>query len=124
MKIKQIISLYLPPILMMGLIFYLSSLPDLKSDLPSSADLILRKIAHMIEYGILLWLWARAISGGVINKKSLYVGLAIAVLYAMTDEYHQLYVPGREGAIRDVLIDSAGAVVIFFRLLKQTKNPV
>lgn len=39
------------------------------------------------------------------------MALLISVLYAMTEEFHHFYVPGRGALVRDVLIDSAGAVV-------------
>ena len=46
------------------------------------------------------------------GKKLLLTALGMTVLYACSDELHQLFVPGRAGMIRDVLIDSVGPVVI------------
>ena len=37
--------------------------------------------------------------------------ILIVILYASTDEFHQLFVPGREGTFRDVLIDTSGAII-------------
>ena len=47
---------------------------------------------------------------GNINKKYLLAFL-ICVIYAISDEIHQLFVPGRAGQVRDVLIDSAGSLL-------------
>ena len=48
-------------------------------------------------------LLARAISSGP-------VAFVVGVLYAVTDELHQMLVPGRQGSLRDVLIDAAGVL--------------
>lgn len=91
-----------PPLALMGLIFWLSAQPDLSSGL-GSWDLVLRKLAHMTEYGLLYVLWRRALPGA-----HALAAAAIAVGYAVTDEWHQTVVPGRHGTPRDVLIDAAG----------------
>ena len=70
-----------------------------------------RKTAHMIEYAILGILLAIAM-----NNKRKPVALAIGILYACTDEFHQLFVAGRSGQIRDVMIDSAGVLLGVFMI--------
>ncbi len=96
-------------VLWMLVIFYFSSLPELSSDLPSAWDFILRKIAHAAEYAILTFLLLRAFFAHQIPiKKALVLAALLAVLYAISDEYHQSFVFGREAAVRDVLIDSIG----------------
>lgn len=62
-----------------------------------------RKLAHATEYAILALLWF-----GVLGSKPQAV--VIAFLYACTDEFHQLFVPGRAGLFTDVLIDTSGAL--------------
>ena len=52
-----------PPLALMAVIFVLSAQPDLSSGL-GTADLILRKLVHMTEYGLLWWLWSRALALG------------------------------------------------------------
>lgn len=64
----------------------------------------IRKLAHAAEYGILALLWYGVMS-------SHWKAIAIAFLYACTDEFHQLFVPGRAGMFKDVLIDTSGAIV-------------
>ena len=73
---------------------------------------IVRKISHGLEYGVLavlvsfhLWVWS-------IKKRKLFIGaILISGIYAMTDEFHQLFVAGRSGQITDVMIDTTGAVI-------------
>jgi VanZ family protein len=108
---------YAPPLLMMAVIFFLSAQPDLNSGL-GTWDTILRKLAHMAEYGLLWWLWWRALGRG-----SALGAAAIAVAYAASDEYHQSFVDGRVGSAVDVLIDSAGVAlaIVAVKLRKRRK---
>lgn len=110
---KIFIKYYLPLILWAGLIFYFSSVPNLKSDFPGAWDFILRKAAHIFEFGILAVLVLRIglRRENSRNKKFAYItALAFSLLYAIGDEYHQSFIAGREMALRDVLIDSLGIV--------------
>jgi VanZ family protein len=91
-----------PPLLLMGLIFFLSAQPDLNSGL-GGWDLILRKGAHMTEYGLLWFLWTRVFGP--------LPALAIALAYAATDEFHQTFVHGRSGTPVDWAIDAAGVAI-------------
>lgn len=103
-------------ILWMGVIFYLSSQPDLKSGFESQTDFILRKLAHITEYGILTFLAWRAISDGGVknNKRYLIAAIIFSAFYAISDEYHQLFVYGRVGSPVDVIIDSVGILIAVF----------
>ena len=104
-SIRGMLSRFAPPLLLMGLIFFLSAQPDLNSGL-GSWDTILRKLAHMAEFALLWFLWWRALGYG--NR--LWPAL-IAIAYAVTDELHQTTVEGRVGSPVDVLIDSAGVAL-------------
>jgi VanZ family protein len=103
-----LVGRFAPPLALMGLIFFLSAQEDLSSGL-GSADLILRKLAHMTEYGVLFLLWLRALG----RPARPVVAAAITVLYAASDEWHQSFVTGRHGTPVDVLIDAAGVAVAF-----------
>jgi VanZ family protein len=97
----------------MALIFFLSAQPDLGTGL-EGWDFVLRKLAHMAEFGLLYLLWHRAL-----GYRRALVAVAIAVGYAATDELHQTAVEGRHGSPVDVLIDTTGvaiAVLLFNRL--------
>ncbi len=93
---------YLPPLLLMGAIFVVSAQPGLNSGL-GSWDTVLRKIAHMLEFGALWWLWWRAL-----GRRSPLPAVFIALAYAASDELHQSFVDGRVGSPVDWAIDAAG----------------
>jgi len=72
---------------------------------------IIRKLAHFFAYLVLGVLVMNALSqSGVSGMRACVFALGICTLYAVSDEVHQLFVPGRSGQAMDVLIDSAGAV--------------
>jgi VanZ family protein len=102
------LDLWVPPIALMGLIFFLSAQPDLSSGL-GTADFILRKIAHAAIYGLLFFLWWRALRGVTPDNGAVAAAMLITVGYAISDEWHQSFVEGRHGSPVDVLIDTAGA---------------
>ena len=95
------LSTWGPVVAWCGLIFFFSSIPDLKT--PLAHDYPLRKAAHLFEYAVLFALLRRAAVGRA-------RAFAFCVLYAVTDEFHQSFVPGRRGAASDVLVDAAGAL--------------
>ncbi|HXR25448.1 MAG TPA: VanZ family protein [Candidatus Binataceae bacterium] len=69
-----------------------------------------RKAAHFTNYAILFWLLIRGPMAG-----RPYVALGLCVAYAMLDEGHQIFVPGRTASLYDVALDSSGA--LFSRFL-------
>ncbi len=101
-------DLWVPPIALMALIFFLSAQPDLSSGL-GAWDFALRKIAHATIYALLFFLWWRALRGFGADGRALGAALAVTVAYAISDEWHQSFVEGRHGSPVDVLIDTAGA---------------
>lgn len=99
------VSRFAPPLALMAIIFALSAQQDLSSGL-GNWDLVGRKLVHMTEYGLLWALWSRALGW----RRPVFAA-AIAVGYAMTDEFHQSFIGGRHGTPVDVLIDSAGVAI-------------
>ena len=86
------------------------------------ADFPIRKSAHAMEYALLGFLIAGSLVANakerkkqrnkVQENKKLYLAAWMgSAFYAMTDEFHQLFVPGRSGRVADVLLDSTGAAV-------------
>jgi len=76
-------------------------------------QLATRKLAHLTEYGLLGWLWFRAVRGdeqGWTLRWSV-TAVLIAIAVATTDEIHQAFVPSRTGSPLDVIVDTCGAVV-------------
>jgi len=108
-----VISRFAPPVALMALIFWLSAQPDLGTGL-EGWDLLLRKLAHMTEYGLLFALWLRAL-----GWERAWTAAAIAVAYAATDEWHQTTVDGRHGTPVDVLIDAAGVAVAWWLISRR-----
>ena len=158
---KNCLKKWIPVILWMMLIFFLSAQPDLESGLPFVWDFILRKFAHIFEYLILCLLFfyalfpSRSTEATVVSlwrnvkrnylkwfgrtknaprhsnvqaqeyfeshycknmewsscKKAIYLSVFFSFIYAISDEYHQRFIFGRCGCIRDVFIDSVGILI-------------
>ena len=102
-------TLWAPPILMMVLIFALSSMPADPED-HGTLYILSRKLAHFGEYALLAALWWRALVASLPHRRALALAVVIAVLYAVTDELHQTLESGRSGRPLDVAIDTAGAL--------------
>lgn len=127
-------------LLWMGVIFYLSHQPGGDSSNLSGGILdfidsfvpffnltehewihtLLRKGAHIGAYFILGVLVMFGLhTTPIAGKRQLFIAFLICVLYAISDEIHQLYIPGRSGQLSDVLIDSIGgaAGIAFYWLM-------
>ena len=86
--------------------------PEQQEAFADKWDHPIRKAAHMAEYAILgALLCALLISWPFDLRKALYAAILIGIFYAATDEFHQLFVPGRAGMLSDVGIDSVGVVI-------------
>ena len=83
---------------------------------------IARKCAHLIEFAVLALLLWRALRKPTKNDprpwnwREVSVVLLIVLLYAASDEIHQIFVPTRTAQIHDVAIDTVGAVVALLAL--------
>ncbi|MBP5180110.1 MAG: VanZ family protein [Clostridiales bacterium] len=93
-------------------------------------EYVLRKIAHVLEYMLLTALSFNAIRYTNLisesrsysespvklvksdNEMYILISMWLSLLTASVDEYHQLFVDGRDGSIRDVLIDAIGVVIM------------
>lgn len=73
-------------------------------------EFIVRKCAHMISYCILAILLFMSVYENDI-KKTVIISFLGTFLYACSDEFHQLFIYGRSGEFRDVMIDSTGGIV-------------
>jgi len=111
--VHSLFRYWLPPVLWMGVIFILSAQPTLPHHPEALLDLVLKKAGHMMGYGILAFLLWRAFSRGrgALSRSALVAAFVVAVLYAASDEYHQSFVPGRNGTLVDVGFDAVGALV-------------
>jgi VanZ family protein len=93
----------------MGMIYFLSSRPDLPHIQKVWLEMLLRKLAHFAEYVVLGALLTRA--AGLKGLRGVALGAVLGALYAASDEWHQTFVPGRKGNLWDVLLDSTAALV-------------
>jgi VanZ family protein len=71
-----------------------------------------------------LLLWQAARSTPRLSRHAALLAWALAVLYAISDEWHQFYVPGRYSDVRDVLVDAAGALtaLLLAQWLQRRRN--
>ena len=102
----------LPLILFAGLIFYGSSIPKLPS-LEFGFDYI-DKLAHLIEFFIFALLAIRAIVHFPVDLRGLSTysyTIVISLMYAFSDEFHQIYVPGRHADLYDIGADLTGILL-------------
>lgn len=85
---------------------------DKKIEYADCIEFPVRKSAHVLEYTFLAILVTGAVYDTLTwDRKKFLLCLAICVLYACSDEIHQIFVPGRAGRIMDVCIDSTGNLI-------------
>lgn len=87
---------------------------------------IVRKYAHFFLYFVLGFLVLNATNKTikVSYKKYILISIIICIVYAISDEFHQMFVPGRGPQVRDVFIDSCGAIfgIAIYIFLKKIKS--
>lgn len=119
-KFLSIVPRWIPALLLMLAIFLFSSRASV--DLPDfyDWDYFIKKSAHAVGYGLLALSYLHALKW---NKKYYILAWLLALAYAITDEFHQSFVPGRNASIRDILIfDNLGALfALFVHYLYQRK---
>ena len=106
----KLVLLWGPVLLVMGLIFFFSSLPDPGGPPGGISD----KTAHVLIYAALGASLVRALAGGRITAMTLtriLFAAALGTLYGVSDEIHQHFVPPRIPDILDVAADAVGALV-------------
>ena len=107
----KIIRFWFPAVLYSGIIFYVSSIPNLKAPL---SGLQFDKIYHCLEYTVFGYLIHRAIrltSPNMVIKVSLAAVVAISFFYGLSDEWHQSFVLGRSSSLADAIADTIGGTM-------------
>jgi VanZ family protein len=102
---------WVPVVAWAAIIFLASAQPDLVFVPDASLDLVVRKLGHAAVFGILALLLWRAIATTTRVRQPWAWALALAILYAISDEVHQGGVSGRHASPVDVAIDAAGALI-------------
>jgi len=98
---------WFPVILYSAIIFYVSSLSSVPTPL---SGFQFDKAIHMVEYAVLGFLLARAFNGGrrPLTNGAVRWAFVAALLYGLSDEYHQSFVAGRDASWLDLVADGVG----------------
>jgi VanZ family protein len=119
-KFVQIFLRWLPALLIMVMIFLISAQPS--SHLPNFnwADTFVKKGGHIVGYAVLAFTYWRALEFKG-NKR--WVAWFLAILFALTDEFHQSFVAGRHSTIWDVMLfDNLGALISLWLVNRYRKQ--
>jgi len=107
--LKSGLSLWGPALIIMAVIFAFSSRPSAEIPDFGSWDYVAKKGGHALGYGLLAVAYWRGFN---LQRGRKWIAWILAVCYAITDEIHQSYVPGRHPSMLDVLIfDNLGAIL-------------
>lgn len=104
---RKAFFLWLPVGLWMGILFALSSIPNLRVSQSNFWDEILRSFAHFLFYIIGYFLFFRAINFEN-QKKNFLLPLILVCFYGFFDEIHQCFIPTRTFQVKDLLVDFSG----------------
>ena len=110
--VKVVVQYWMPVILYAGMIVYLSSLSTPTENLPHWFDDLNDKMIHGIEYGVLGVLYYRAFTFGAgerLRGLAPFLAIGCAILFGLSDEIHQFFVPLRYADGWDWLADGIGA---------------
>ncbi len=103
----------IPALGMMAAIFVVSSQPGDHLQLPEFLNY--DKAWHLLEYAILAATYLYALSPAPVTARRTATALGVvclAVLYGISDEYHQSFVPFRNASLADVIADGLGAMMM------------
>ncbi|MBP9815737.1 VanZ family protein [Candidatus Woesebacteria bacterium] len=122
--IKKIIY-WAPPLIWMGIIFYLSSKPQFTATGEILEDFLIFKTLHMAEYGLLALLLFNALYNTVTQNfyNAIRLSWVFSVLYGASDELHQIFIPTRGGTPRDVFIDALGITLVLYIIYHTRQRP-
>ena len=114
-KLVAFFPYWVPTVLWMGVIFFLSTLPE--SETPGRF-ILSDKVCHAAEYFILAFLVFFALQRTTRARfsTSFWITLAWGAVYGLSDEIHQLFVPTRQCDLRDLAADVGGVVLLFLIL--------
>ena len=110
-------------VLWMALIFFLSSQSRLPMLRLGWAEALQDVAGHFVAFGVLAILFAWALGGSGVAHPGWW-SFALVLLYALSDEFHQSFVPGRHPDVLDIATDAAGAAcaLLLLRYLRLRRN--
>jgi len=133
--VLRVARYWLPLLAWMGMIFYLSAQPDLPGPPEPWLHAVISNSAHFGLYAVLAYLWWRALRSlrdrqgpqracweKVTDRGVLALVFLVSVLYGMSDEFHQSFVPGRHPSLLDLLVDAIGAGVVVWVVWRRLKH--
>lgn len=108
---------WIPPLVFMSFIFYLSSQQSIQVSQQDTIDFLAHKMVHVVMYAFLYFLLFRAFYSlqkkGTPTNTTYFWAVTISIIYGASDELHQTFVPTRTGTVRDVFIDTLGIILMF-----------
>ncbi len=102
---------WVPSILIMGAIFFFSSLPASRVPSFGEWDLLIKKAGHASGYALLGLAYFFALPPRLSSGFRWVLAMVMAILFALSDEFHQSFVQDRNSSIIDVGIDAIGAAI-------------
>ncbi len=109
---KRSLSLWLPVVVWMGVIFIGSSISKVPQVGGETLDGLVHRAAHMLEFAVLGALLLRATSNSrPASRREIIIALIVIGLYGASDEFHQRFTPGRSSEGIAVLFDVAGGAL-------------
>lgn len=115
-RTKDMLRLWLPVFLWVTVIFTLSSIEQVVATKVFVWDFFIKKFAHISEYAILFVLIYRA------TYKNWILSFVLAMIYAVSDEFHQSFVPGRTATFLDLGMDFSGVNVAAYFIWKLKRS--
>ncbi len=112
-RVKWFLVYHLPAIAYATAIILMSSIPNLK--VPEFRFLLFDKLAHFVEYAVFAFLTFRSfshISQKITRGRAFLLSALFLSLFALLDELHQYFVPGRYSDVYDLIGDILGALVV------------
>lgn len=119
-RIGRFLNAWLPPLIIMTIIFALSTRQNLSISTEHAVNFSFFKTLHVLEYGLLTLLFFRALflTTKLLYEKMIMISIFLTILYSISDEIHQTYVPTRTGQPRDILIDAIGIFIMGLLIYK------
>lgn len=113
MTFKRRLFYWFPTLVWAGIIYSFSSLTTPSTSRIFWQDFLVKKSAHVTVYMVLTGLVYRSLKNttSLTGNYLLLTTLCLVILYAISDEFHQSFTPGREPTLRDAIIDSVSSFV-------------
>lgn len=111
---KKLIN-WLPALVVMTLIFILSSQPAEVVNSTVARTELVQKVGHLILFMVLSLSYFKA-------TKSIKISILLTLMYAIFDEFHQSFTPGRSSSFSDIFVDMIGASISGIFLWKILPN--